>query len=131
MIHLTKCLAVEWGQYGIRVNAVAPTFIETDGTAPALSDAAFRTDTVERIAALHRIGQPEEVAAAVTFLAGEGGIARHRDRAADRRRVDGSLTGTGARTALRTRCATNRATDATRIHTTSVTSAPAAPAPSK
>ncbi|MDY1004589.1 SDR family NAD(P)-dependent oxidoreductase [Curtobacterium sp. CFBP9011] len=72
VIHLTKCLAVEWGQYGIRVNAVAPTFIETDGTAPALSDDAFRADTVERIAALHRIGQPEEVAAAVTFLAGPG-----------------------------------------------------------
>lgn len=72
VIHLTKCLAVEWGQYGIRVNAVAPTFIETDGTAPALSDDAFRDDTVDRIAALHRIGQPHEVAAAVTFLAGEG-----------------------------------------------------------
>ncbi|WP_144713634.1 SDR family NAD(P)-dependent oxidoreductase [Curtobacterium pusillum] len=72
VIHLTKCLAVEWGQYGIRVNAVAPTFIETDGTEPALSDDAFRADTVERIAALHRIGQPREVAAAVTFLAGEG-----------------------------------------------------------
>jgi len=72
VIHLTKCLAVEWGQYGIRVNAVAPTFIETDGTAPALSDDAFRADTVERIAALHRIGRPEEVAAAVTFLAGPG-----------------------------------------------------------
>ncbi|PZE78461.1 SDR family NAD(P)-dependent oxidoreductase [Curtobacterium sp. MCBD17_019] len=72
VIHLTKCLAVEWGRYGIRVNAVAPTFVETDGTAPALSDEAFRDDTVERIAALHRIGQPHEVAAAVTFLAGEG-----------------------------------------------------------
>lgn len=72
VIHLTKCLAVEWGQYGIRVNAVAPTFIETDGTEAALSDAAFRADTVERIAALHRIGRPEEVATAVTFLAGEG-----------------------------------------------------------
>jgi len=72
VIHLTKCLAVEWGEYGIRVNAVAPTFIETDGTAPALSDDAFRADTVERIAALHRIGRPEEVAAAVTFLAGPG-----------------------------------------------------------
>ncbi|GAA1493489.1 SDR family NAD(P)-dependent oxidoreductase [Curtobacterium herbarum] len=72
VIHLTKCLAVEWGPYGIRVNAVAPTFIETDGTAPALSDEAFRADTVERIAALHRIGRPEEVAAAVTFLAGPG-----------------------------------------------------------
>lgn len=72
VIHMTKCLAVEWGQYGIRVNAVAPTFIETDGTAPALSDEGFRADTIDRIAALHRIGRPDEVAAAVTFLAGEG-----------------------------------------------------------
>jgi 2-deoxy-D-gluconate 3-dehydrogenase len=72
VIHMTKCLAVEWGQYGIRVNAVAPTFVETEGTAPALADDAFRADTVERIAALHRIGQPSEVAAAVTFLAGAG-----------------------------------------------------------
>lgn len=72
VIHLTRCLAVEWGPAGIRVNAVAPTFIETDGTAPALSDPAFRADTVERIAALHRIGTPNEVAAAVTFLAGPG-----------------------------------------------------------
>jgi NAD(P)-dependent dehydrogenase (short-subunit alcohol dehydrogenase family) len=72
VIHLTRCLAVEWGSAGIRVNAVAPTFIETDGTAPALSDPAFLADTVERIAALHRIGTPNEVAAAVTFLAGPG-----------------------------------------------------------
>lgn len=69
VIHMTKCLAVEWGELGIRVNAVAPTFIETDGTFPALSDEAFRADTVERIAALHRIGEPAEVAAAVSFLA--------------------------------------------------------------
>lgn len=69
VIHLTRCLAVEWGDLGIRVNAVAPTFIETDGTEPALSDPAFRADTIERIAALHRIGRPEEVATAVAFLA--------------------------------------------------------------
>src|SRR3712207_1424288 len=69
VVHLTRCLAVEWGPLGIRVNAVAPTFIETDGTAAALSDPAFRADTVERIAALHRIGSPDEVAAAVVFLA--------------------------------------------------------------
>ena len=67
--HLTKCLAVEWGQYSIRVNAVAPTFIFTPGTEKALSDPAFRADTVERIAALHRIGEPREVAGAVVFLA--------------------------------------------------------------
>jgi len=69
VIHMTRTLAVEWGEYGIRVNAVAPTFIETDGTADALSDPAFLADTIERIAALHRIGKPTEVAGAVTFLA--------------------------------------------------------------
>jgi NAD(P)-dependent dehydrogenase (short-subunit alcohol dehydrogenase family) len=67
--HLTKCLAVEWGKYGITVNAVAPTFIRTPGTESALADAAFRADTLERIAALHRIGEPMEVAGAVVFLA--------------------------------------------------------------
>lgn len=67
--HLTRCLAVEWGKYNIRVNAVAPTFIHTPGTEQALADQAFRADVVERIAALHRIGEPMEVAGAVVFLA--------------------------------------------------------------
>jgi NAD(P)-dependent dehydrogenase (short-subunit alcohol dehydrogenase family) len=66
--HLTKCLAVEWGRYGINVNCVAPTFIRTDGTKPALSDPAFEADVVERIAALHRIGEPMDVAGAVLYL---------------------------------------------------------------
>jgi NAD(P)-dependent dehydrogenase (short-subunit alcohol dehydrogenase family) len=67
--HLTKCLAVEWGEYGITVNAVAPTFIRTPGTDSALADPAFHDDVVERIAALHRIGEPIDVAGAVVFLA--------------------------------------------------------------
>jgi NAD(P)-dependent dehydrogenase (short-subunit alcohol dehydrogenase family) len=67
--HLTRCLAVEWGKYNIRVNAVAPTFIHTPGTESVLSDPAFRSSTIERIAALHRIGEPMEVAGAVVFLA--------------------------------------------------------------
>jgi NAD(P)-dependent dehydrogenase (short-subunit alcohol dehydrogenase family) len=66
--HLTKCLAVEWGQYNITVNAVAPTFINTPGTAEALEDSAFRADVLSRIA-LGRIGEPMEVASAVIFLA--------------------------------------------------------------
>jgi NAD(P)-dependent dehydrogenase (short-subunit alcohol dehydrogenase family) len=66
--HLTRCLAVEWGRHGITANAVAPTFIRTPGTEPALSDPAFRADVEERIAALHRIGEPDEVAGAVVFL---------------------------------------------------------------
>lgn len=69
VVHMTRCHAVEWGEYGIRVNALAPTFIETDGTEAALSDPAFRADTVERIAGLHRIGTPREVSGAAVFLA--------------------------------------------------------------
>jgi NAD(P)-dependent dehydrogenase (short-subunit alcohol dehydrogenase family) len=67
--HLTKCLAVEWGKHNITVNAVAPTFIETPGTEECLADPAFRADVVERIAALHRIGRPMDVAGSVVFLA--------------------------------------------------------------
>jgi len=67
--HLTKCLAVEWGKYGITVNAVAPTFIRTPGTESYLANPQQRADVEERIAALHRIGDPMDVAGAVVFLA--------------------------------------------------------------
>lgn len=69
--HMTKCFAVEWGKNNVRVNCVAPTFIETDGTEAMLSRPAFRADVINRIAALHRIGQPREVADAVVFLASD------------------------------------------------------------
>jgi NAD(P)-dependent dehydrogenase (short-subunit alcohol dehydrogenase family) len=67
--HLSKCLAVEWGKYNITVNAVAPTFIRTPGTEGYLADPRARADVIERIAALHRIGEPMDVAGAVVFLA--------------------------------------------------------------
>ena len=67
--HLTKCLAVEWGKYNITVNAVAPTFIRTPGTENYLADPELRSDVIERIAALHRVGEPMEVAGVVVFLA--------------------------------------------------------------
>jgi NAD(P)-dependent dehydrogenase (short-subunit alcohol dehydrogenase family) len=67
--HLTKCLAVEWGRHNITVNAVAPTFIRTPGTEADLADPAFRAEVIERIAGLHRIGEPMDVAGAVVFLA--------------------------------------------------------------
>ena len=66
--HLTKCLAVEWGQYNITVNAIAPTFIRTPGTAEALAADAFRAEVLSQIP-LGRIGEPMEVAGAVVFLA--------------------------------------------------------------
>ena len=67
--HMTKCLAVEWGEHNITVNAVAPTFINTPGTSECLNDPVFRADVVERIAGLHRVGEPIDVAGAVVFLA--------------------------------------------------------------
>jgi len=66
--HLTKCVAVEWGRYGITVNAVAPTFIRTPGTVKWLEDDAFRTDLLSKIP-LGRVGDPIDVAGAVVFLA--------------------------------------------------------------
>jgi NAD(P)-dependent dehydrogenase (short-subunit alcohol dehydrogenase family) len=66
--HLTKCLAVEWGPYGVLVNAVAPTFIRTPGTVKWLKDDAFRQDLLSRIP-LGRVGEPVDVAGAVVFLA--------------------------------------------------------------
>ena len=68
IFHLTKCLALEWAPYNITVNAVAPTFVETDGTEPALADAAFRQWVLDSIP-LGRIGNASEVAAPVVFLA--------------------------------------------------------------
>ncbi len=68
--HLTRNLASEWAKYNIRVNAVAPTFIETPGTKPWLDDPEFRKSVVDRIP-MGRVGKPMEVAGAVVFLASE------------------------------------------------------------
>lgn len=65
---LTKALAVELGPAGIRVNTVAPTFIETSMTAPFLANDEFRSSVVSQIP-LGRIGTVDEVAAAIAFLA--------------------------------------------------------------
>jgi len=66
--HLTRCLASEWAPHNINVNSVAPTFIKTDGTAPALSDPDFKRKTLAQIP-LGRIGDPKDVAGVVVFLA--------------------------------------------------------------
>lgn len=69
---LTKAMAVELAPEGIRVNSVAPTFIETPMTAPMLADPEFAA-FVTRMIPLGRTGAPEDVAHAVAFLAGPGG----------------------------------------------------------
>jgi len=66
--HMTRCLALEWAPYHILVNCVAPTFIETPGTEPELSDPERKKSVIRRIP-LGRIGDVMEVAAPVVFLA--------------------------------------------------------------
>jgi NAD(P)-dependent dehydrogenase (short-subunit alcohol dehydrogenase family) len=66
--HLTRCLAYEWAPYNVTVNAVAPTFIWTDGTRPALANEEFHRQTLARIP-MGRIGEPMDVAGAVVYLA--------------------------------------------------------------
>jgi len=65
---LTKQLAVEWAPHGIRVNAVAPTFVLTNMTSGVLADPATKARVIERIP-MGRIGEIDEVANAVVFLA--------------------------------------------------------------
>ena len=65
---LTKVLALEWGPHGVTVNAVAPTFVRTPGTAERLDRPEFLQDVVSRIP-IGRVGTTSEVAAVVIFLA--------------------------------------------------------------
>jgi NAD(P)-dependent dehydrogenase (short-subunit alcohol dehydrogenase family) len=65
---LTKAMAVELAPRGVRVVAVAPTFVETPMTAPFLADARFRDDTLAQIP-LGRLGVPDDVAGAIVYAA--------------------------------------------------------------
>jgi Tropinone reductase 1 len=64
---LTRNLACEWAEDGIRVNAVAPWYIRTQRSEPVLADPDYLEEVLDRTP-MGRIGEPEEVAAAIAFL---------------------------------------------------------------
>jgi NAD(P)-dependent dehydrogenase (short-subunit alcohol dehydrogenase family) len=68
IIQMTRNLAVEWAPFNIRVNAVSPWYIET----PLVQSVLSQPDRLEKIinrTPMGRVGQPEEVAGIVSFLA--------------------------------------------------------------
>jgi NAD(P)-dependent dehydrogenase (short-subunit alcohol dehydrogenase family) len=66
----TKAMAIDLAPHKIRVNTIAPTFIETPMTRPFFQNEAFRADTLKRIK-LVRLGQLEDLTGAVVFLASD------------------------------------------------------------
>ncbi len=70
IIQLVRTLGVEWATYGITVNSVAPTFVETNLTRTRLQNPEFRAFVLGKIP-VGRLALPEEVSAAVAFLASE------------------------------------------------------------
>ncbi len=68
LLHLTRVLAVEWAEHGIRVNAVAPTIVPTAMNAGARQEPGYLPAKLATIP-LGRMATPAEVADAVTFLA--------------------------------------------------------------
>nr|WP_197376135.1 glucose 1-dehydrogenase [Mycolicibacterium baixiangningiae] len=67
LIHLTKQLALEWAPHGIRVNAVAPTFVRTELTESTLSRPEWAGELLSRIPS-GRFGEPDDIVGAVVFL---------------------------------------------------------------
>jgi len=70
ILALTRGLAVEYAPFGIRVNALAPGFVETPLTARALRNPGIQKGLLDSTP-LRRFGRPEEIAAAALFLASD------------------------------------------------------------
>lgn len=68
VVNMTRALAVEWAPHRIRVNAVAPTYVRTRFIAPILAQPEL-VERIEAMTPLRRLAEPEEVAAAILFLA--------------------------------------------------------------
>lgn len=74
VVLLTKCMAIDHGQENIRVNAICPSFVETDLTAEVISKAPNPAAVRKERTAVHpigRLGQPEDIAGLAVYLASD------------------------------------------------------------
>ncbi|MDR2998750.1 MAG: SDR family oxidoreductase [Microbacterium sp.] len=71
VVHLTKTLAGEWADRGVRVNSVSPGYIATDLTAQVLADDPALGETWRERTPMGRLGTPDEVASVILFLASD------------------------------------------------------------
>jgi NAD(P)-dependent dehydrogenase (short-subunit alcohol dehydrogenase family) len=74
VVNMTRALAAEWAKRGVRVNAIGPTFTETDLTIPLRTNNASKTYVEERTP-MGRFAQPEEMAGAILYLASDAASA--------------------------------------------------------
>lgn len=70
LLHMTRVLALEWGKYGVTVNAIGPWYFKTSLTEKILADEAFVAEVVSRTP-LRRIGELEELVGPTVFLASQ------------------------------------------------------------
>jgi len=70
LLMVTRCLATEWGKYGINVNGIGPAFILTPMNQPLLKDKHFVKWSSNRIP-FHRMGKPDEMVGAAIYLASD------------------------------------------------------------
>jgi NAD(P)-dependent dehydrogenase (short-subunit alcohol dehydrogenase family) len=73
LIGLTRTLAAEWGGRGVRVNAVCPGWIKTEMDVADQGSGAYSDQDIINRVPMARFASPQDIAAAIVFLAGEGG----------------------------------------------------------
>ena len=72
LVNLTRALAAEWGRRGVRVNDIAPTFVNTRLAAPVLNDPRLRS-AIEDLTPLGRVAEVADLAGAILYLASPAG----------------------------------------------------------
>ncbi|MBA2448875.1 MAG: SDR family oxidoreductase [Chloroflexi bacterium] len=72
MVALTRVLALEWAEFGVRVNAVGPGYVDTELQRQAQAQGLTNRAVLNRATPIGRLAEPREIARVVAFLASDG-----------------------------------------------------------